>query len=97
VLKWKVSKWKGPIDYWLDQTGEADRLGIDGGIIHRMKQGNTYNALDTPSLDECIEKKVGGGEVVSSRTVVPGVDCQGYCADTEGNVFGIMKEDSSGG
>jgi len=43
------------------------------------------------------EKKVVGGEVVSPRTVVPGVDCEGYCADAEGNLFGIMKEDSSGG
>ncbi|MFY9710328.1 MAG: VOC family protein, partial [Candidatus Cybelea sp.] len=33
VFGWKISKWDGPMDYWLVSTGEGP--GIDGGIVPR--------------------------------------------------------------
>ena len=34
-----------------------------------------------------------GGSIVVAKSVVPGVGYHTYCADTEGNLFGIMQQD----
>lgn len=96
VFDWKISKWQGPVDYWLVTTGEPDKPGINGVIMKRTDHGSTYNTIDVPSVDEftkVIEK--AGGKVVMPKTAVPGVGYMAYCADTEGNVFGIMEENPS--
>ena len=33
VFGWKVTKWEGPQEYWLVETGEAEEPGINGGIM----------------------------------------------------------------
>lgn len=95
IFGWKIKKWEGPIDYWLVTTGPEGQPGINGGIMKRMNpQASTYNTVDVPSVDE-FSKKITehGGKVVVPKTAVPGVGYMAYCADTEGNVFGIMQED----
>jgi uncharacterized protein len=95
VFGWKIEKWNGPVDYWLVNTGPKDQPGINGGITKRMNpQASTYNTVDVPSVDEFTKRIVeSGGKVVVPRMAVPGVGYMAYCADTEGNVFGIMQED----
>ena len=94
VFGWEINKWEGPIDYWLVKTGEAGQPGIDGGIVQRAENAVTVNTVDVPSLDEFIDKiEKAGGKVVLPKIVVPGVGYMAYCADTEGNVFGMMQED----
>lgn len=96
AFSWKIKKWKGPVDYWLVKTGEDDKPGINGAIMHRVKKGTTYNTIDVPSVDKFIEKIVkAGGKVITKKTTVPGVGYMAYCADTEGNIFGIMESDSA--
>jgi predicted enzyme related to lactoylglutathione lyase len=92
---WKVEKWAGPIDYWLIMTGAEDEPGIDGGLNRREGPGqNVTNTLDVDSVDAYVEKIVAaGGKVISPKHAVPGVGYLAYCADTEGNVFGLMKND----
>jgi hypothetical protein len=61
-----------------------------------MGRGTTCNTIDVPSVDKFLKKIVeAGGEVVQKKTAVPGVGYMAYCADTEGNIFGIMEEDTS--
>ncbi|MEI7828004.1 MAG: VOC family protein, partial [Euryarchaeota archaeon] len=56
----------------------------------------TVTTIDVPSVDEFIQRLISaGGRVVVSKSVVPGVGYHAYCADTEGNLFGIMQQDSS--
>jgi uncharacterized protein len=95
VFGWKIEKWNGPVDYWLVNTGPKDQPGINSGITKRMNpQASTYNTVDVPSVDEFTKRIVeSGGKVVVPRMAVPGVGYMAYCADTEGNVFGIMQED----
>jgi hypothetical protein len=95
VFGWKIEKWNGPVDYWLVTTGPKDQPGINGGIMKRMNpQASTYNTVDVPSVDEFTKRIVeSGGKVVVPKMAVPGVGYMAYCADTEGNVFGIMQED----
>jgi predicted enzyme related to lactoylglutathione lyase len=90
VFGWKVEKWDGPIDYWLVTTGE-DAPGIDGAIARRG-EGITANMIDVASVDAYVTRVVAaGGRVVVPKHEVPGVGYLAYCADTEGNVFGIME------
>ncbi len=91
---WKIKKWEGPIDYWLVMTGEKDTAGIDGGIMKRTNHETTIVTIDVPSVDEFTKRiEEAGGKIVKPKGAVPGVGYFAYCADTEGNVFGIMEED----
>jgi predicted enzyme related to lactoylglutathione lyase len=36
-----------------------------------------------------------GGKVLLPKTAVPGIGWLAYCADTEGNAFGMMQSDES--
>ena len=64
--------------------------------MHRMGKGTIYNTIDVPSVDKFLKKIVeAGGKAVQKKTAVPGVGYIAYCADTEGNIFGIMEEDTS--
>jgi predicted enzyme related to lactoylglutathione lyase len=95
VFGWKIEKWNGPVDYWLVMTGPNDQPGINGGIMKRMNpEASTYNTVDVPSVDEFTKKITEqGGKVAVPKMAVPGVGYMAYCADTEGNIFGIMQED----
>jgi len=97
VFGWKFNKWEGPIEYWLVNTGEKDQPGINGGFMKREKsdEGSVYNTIDVPSVDDYIAKiKQAGGEIEVDKVAVPGVGWFAYFKDPEGNVFGIMEEDS---
>ena len=96
VFGWKINKWDGPQDYWLITTGEKGEPGIDGALMRRMPGATTVNTVDVPSVDEFVQKVIAaGGKVVMPKDTVPGVGYLAYCADTEGNVFGMMQSDPS--
>ena len=96
VFGWKIEKWQGPADYWLVTTGEDDKPGINGALTRRMDGSTTCNTIDVPSVDEFTDRIVeAGGKVVMPKSAVPGVGYFAYCADSEGNVFGVMQEDPS--
>ena len=94
VFGWKISKWKGPVDYWNVSTGEKDEPGIDGAIMKRMNKGTTFLFVNVPSVDEFLKKIVkAGGKIVTEKTAIPSVGYSAYVKDTEGNIFGLFQED----
>jgi predicted enzyme related to lactoylglutathione lyase len=95
VFDWKFEKWQGPMDYWLITTGSQEEPGIDGGLGRRQRPDErTTNTIDVDSVDDYVEKVVAnGGTVVMPKHTIPGVGYLAYCADTEGNVFGLMAND----
>ena len=98
VFGWKITKWDGPEDYWMITTGAKDEPGIDGAIVRRSlgPAAMTVNTIDVPSLDAFTRKVTdAGGKVVMPKTAIPGVGYLAYCADTEGNTFGMMQNDPS--
>lgn len=96
VFDWSISKWGGPVDYWLALTGPDDVPGISGAITPCMNQGVTTNTADVPSFDEFTTKIVeAGGSIVMPNRSVSGIGYPAYCVDTEGNAFGIMEKDPS--
>jgi len=96
VFDWQIEKWDGPIEYWLIMTGEEDKLGIDGGLARREDPTTgVENTIDVKNLDASLANvKASGGEVIRPRMAVPGIGWMAYIKDTEGNVFGLMENDS---
>lgn len=94
LFGWKIDRWDGPMDYWLVTTG-TDGPGIDGGLMKRPGPGYpVVNTIDVPSVDDFVRKvEAHGGTITAPKMAVPGVGWLAYCADTEGNVFGIMESD----
>jgi predicted enzyme related to lactoylglutathione lyase len=93
---WEFQKWQGPMEYWLIMTGK-DEPGIDGGLAPKGENlRSVTNTIGVPSVDDYIEKAVSnGGEVVVPKMTIPGAGYLAYIKDTEGNVFGIMTDDTS--
>ena len=94
VFGWKIDKWDGPQDYWLASTGDESEPGINGAIMTAGEKSSTVNTIEVESVREYTDKiKKAGGEVVQEITTIPNIGYLAYCADTEGNVFGVMESD----
>ena len=95
VFDWEINKWDGPQEYWLIKTGEAPEPGIDGAITRRSEGfSSVVNTVGVASVDEVVGKvEANGGTVVMPKMAVPTVGWLAYCADPEGNMFGIMESD----
>ncbi len=100
VFGWKLTKWGGPMDYYLVDTGEG--AGINGGLLKRLgptpEEGQPVNAyvctIDVPNLDEYFTKAVAAGATVAlPKMPVPGIGWLAYVKDTEGNIIGLMQND----
>ena len=99
VFGWKMKKWEGgEQEYWLIETGPKEEMGINGGLMKRVKTVSGEGAsgfictTDVKNLEETAEKvKQAGGKIVTDRMDVPNVGSMYYCLDTEMNTFGIMQ------
>ena len=99
VFGWSFKSWGGPMPYWLVSTGNEKDRGIDGGLKPRSHPGEgTVNTIGVASLDESVrqvERK--GGKTVVPKMAIPGVGWLAYCADPDGNTFGLLQEDAAAG
>jgi predicted enzyme related to lactoylglutathione lyase len=97
IFGWKVTKWEGPVEYWLVETGEAEEPGIDGGISRPNEVlSGTVNTIGVNDIEAYLEKVIQyGGKVVVEKHVIPGVGYNAYCQDIEGTIFGVHQEDPS--
>lgn len=92
ALGWRISAWKGPAAYWLVSTGEDDCPGINGGIMGRQFQQGAINTIGIASLEETLAKiEAAGGRKVQGPYEIPEVGQHVYCADPEGNLFGLLQ------
>ncbi|MGB6522485.1 MAG: VOC family protein [Candidatus Cybelea sp.] len=98
VFGWKISKWDGPIDYWLVSTGEGP--GIDGGIVRRQgappASGAAVNGyvctIVVESLDQTLNAIAGkGGTIAFDKQEIPGIGLLAYFKDLDGNIFGALQ------
>ena len=100
VFGWKSSKWDGPEDYYLQETGGDDEpYGIGGALIARgsaWTPGGALVIINVDDLDAYVDKVAAAGcEIVTPRTVIPGVGWFANFRDTEGNVVGMFMDDSN--
>lgn len=94
ALGWKIKRW-GKEQYWMVTTGDEKSPGIDGGIMPKKDLKTTVNTVDVPSVDKAVKKIVAaGGKLVRTKIGIPTMGWIAYCADPDGNVFGLMEMDS---
>lgn len=102
VFGWKMTKWEGPMEYWLCTTGPEGEPGINGGLMLRRGPGPTdgqpVNAyvctIQVDDLDGHVSKAmVNGGTMALPKMPVPGIGWLAYIKDTEGNILGLMQPD----
>ncbi|MDD5541547.1 MAG: VOC family protein [Acidobacteriia bacterium] len=92
TLGWKIATWNDPQAYWLVTTGPDDTPGINGGIMERHFQQAVINTVQVESLEQMIASiEVAGGKKVFGPHEIQGVGTHAYCADPEGNMFGILQ------
>ena len=96
IFDWKVRKWDGPTDYWFLMTGESSSPGIDGAFS--IREPGFDDVTDTIDVDD-IDKYIAlveehGGEITRPKNAIPGVGWLAYFKDTEGNLWGMMQDDS---
>ena len=97
VFGWKMQKWEdGSEDYWLVITGDSSQPGINGGVFKSEGKPTVVNTIEVSNVDESAKKiEENGGTIVVPKTPVTGVGWLVYFKDIEGNLFGIMQEDSN--
>ncbi len=104
LLGWKITKWDGPVDYWLIQTGSTTEPGIDGGLMPRRGDGplemQAVNAfvctVGVADLDATLTRVTElGGVIALPKMAVPGVGWLAYAKDTDGNIFGMLQPDAT--
>ena len=93
VLGWELTKWDGPMDYWLVSTGDLSTPGINGGLGGAANEFHaTVNTVDVDDLDEVIKKvEANGGQVVMPKDEIPGVGWLAYIKEPGGAVLGLMQ------
>ena len=99
IFGWESSKFDGPEEYYLQQTGGDDEpYGIGGALIERaaaLNHGGTLIVLGVDDLDAYIAKvSAAGSEIVTPRTAIPGFGYFANFRDTEGNVVGMFEDDN---
>lgn len=91
VFGWKIEKW-GDQDYWLVTTGPENEPGVNGAITQRIEARTTVNTVEVSDINEFLSRVTSsGGSVLAPSSEIPGVGTFAYCADPEGNVFGILQ------
>jgi predicted enzyme related to lactoylglutathione lyase len=103
VFGWEIKKWEeseSDMDYWLIMTGEKSVPGINGGLSKRQKpmaEGGPNAFTCTVDVEdiEAMSKKVeeAGGKILQPAMEIKKVGTFASCADTEGNMFGLMQAD----
>ena len=95
VFGWKFTKWNGPMEYWMVETGPASEPGINGGLMPRQhSEQPCVNTVAVENLDKTVETVLSnGGSMALPKMPVPGVGWLAYCKDTDGHIFGIMQND----
>ena len=95
VFGWKITKWEGPQEYWLVETGAEGEPGINGGLLRPNDIfSGTVNTVDVPDMDDYIERiKQNGGEIVVEKHAIPGIGYNAYAKDVSGTLFGVHQED----
>jgi predicted enzyme related to lactoylglutathione lyase len=102
LFGWSFNRWEGG-EYWLIDTGDAAKPGINGGLLPR--QGPVPAALqsvnafvctvDVESVDDTVAQ-LGQlqGQVVVPKMPIPGIGWLAYAKDPDGNIFGVMQSDA---
>ena len=93
VVGWEIVSWEGPQKYWLAITGPESQAGINGAIMERhFREQPVINTIEVENLDEALKRvEAEGGKKLLGPNEIPSIGTHAYCADPEGNMFGMLQ------
>jgi predicted enzyme related to lactoylglutathione lyase len=93
ALGWEIASWEGPQSYWLVTTGPDGEAGINGAIMGRhFQEQAVINTAQVENLDATLKAvEAAGGRKLAGPNEIPGIGMHAYCADPEGNMFGVLQ------
>ena len=96
LFGWRIEDANGGTPYWLITTGEAAEPGINGAILPRQAPVSAVvNTVQVESIDATLRRlRELGGRVVTEPSEIPGVGRFAYWADPDGNLFGVLEQES---
>jgi predicted enzyme related to lactoylglutathione lyase len=95
IFGWEISKFPGPDEYQIINTG-SEGPGINGGIFKSKGKNLVVNTIGVGNVDEYIRKVLdNGGSVALEKHPIPGIGYLAYCKDIEGNLFGLIQPDTN--
>jgi len=97
LFGWKITSWGDPsFGYWIVDTGK-DSPGINGGLMRRKHpEQPPVNTVEVADLDASMAKATEiGAQIVVPKMPIPTVGWLCYCKDPDGNIFGMMQNDTS--
>lgn len=106
LFGWEITRWEGPMEYWVVRTGGATEPGIDGGLLRRRGEpptpGQAVNAyvctVGVDDLDDALARGSRlGGSLAVPKMPVPGIGWLAYLTDPEGNILGMLQSDPTAG
>ena len=98
LFDWKMQAPPGMTDYYLIETKDLNGIeGVGGGLGKRGEPSQKITVyVGVDSIDEYSDKvKELGGTVVQTKMAVPGWGYLAMCTDTEGNTFGLWRDDKN--
>ncbi|HNY56051.1 MAG TPA: VOC family protein [Chitinophagales bacterium] len=92
VFGWKFTEWYNE-DYWLVETGDKIKRGINGSMIKRRHPDQKTSVMvQVENIDVTIKKiKEEGGRIVLEKKTIPKVGYIAYFKDPEENMLCIMQ------
>ena len=99
VFGWKLTKWEGPMEYWLISTGDPATPGIDGGLGGAANEFKaTVNTVEVDNIDETIAKALANGaKIVLPKDAIPGMGWLAYITEPGGASLGVIQLDPQAG
>jgi predicted enzyme related to lactoylglutathione lyase len=97
VFGWNFNRYEGaPQYYGMAGTGE-ENPGINGALFQRTPDNNVVSiTMSVDSIEDALAKvEAEGGKVKLGKTPIPSMGYFATCEDTEGNQFGLYKDDPS--
>src|SRR5438445_13352395 len=94
VFGWTFDRFPGaPQYYGMANTGEGEP-GINGALFQRGEGSETTLTMSVDSIEDATAKVVeAGGAIIQEKAAVPKMGWFATCQDTEGNKFGVWKDD----
>ena len=94
VFGWTFDRFPGaPQYYGMANTGEGEP-GINGALFQRGEDSETTLTMSVDSIEDATAKVVeAGGAIIQEKAAVPKMGWFATCQDTEGNKFGVWKDD----
>ncbi len=94
VFGWRIRRTADP-QYLLLFSGDTGEPGIDGAVMPRIAGSSYTNSIEVASIHDVGLRVIrAGGEVLMAERTVPGLGRIAYCADAEGNVFGLLEREA---